>query len=171
MRKRERSRGFALRERGTKDRAKSTQSPNTVKVDSENSNAEKAEANGFTKDAILNMDKADSREHNGDPVGNNLNCGDKVSDVQAPYGESVGDIRHTHLHLSLPSLQTQKDVGPSYNLGPFRENEGSNKDGHSPVAHSFKEISDMYSKVYVRQKHAKSKAPSLEPVEEEAVKI
>ena len=71
----------------------------------------------------------------------------------------MGDIRHTHLHLSLPSLQTQKDVGPSYNLGPFRENEGSNKDGHSPVAHSFKEISDMYSKVYVRQKHAKSKAP------------
>ena len=80
----------------------------------------------------------------------------------------MGDIRHTHLHLSLPSLQTQKDVGPSYNLGPFRENEGSNKDGHSPTAHSFKEISDMYSKVYVRQKHAKSKAPSLEPVEEEA---
>ncbi|KAH1242342.1 ATP-dependent DNA helicase RECG, chloroplastic [Glycine max] len=104
---------------GTEDRVKSIQSPNTANVDSGSRSAEKAEANGCLKEAILNMDKAASREHKGDPVGNNLNCGDK-----APYGESVGDIRHTHLHLSLPSLQTQKDVGPSYNLGPFRENEG-----------------------------------------------
>ena len=50
------------------------------------------------------MDKADSREHNGDPVGNNLNCGDKVSNVQSPYGESVGDIRHTELQPSLFSV-------------------------------------------------------------------
>ena len=144
---------------GTEDRVKITLSLNTAKVDSGSRSAEKAEANGCLKEAILNMDKVASREHNGDPGGNILNCGDKASNVQTPYGESVGDKRHTHPYLSLPSLQTQKDVGPSYNLGPFRENEGSNKDGHSPVAHSFKEISDMYSKVYVRQKHAKSKAP------------
>lgn len=52
-------------------------------------------------------------------------------------------------------------------MGPFRKVEGSNKDGYPPVAHLSKEATDMYSKVYVRQRHAQYKAPSLETVEEE----
>lgn len=88
-------------------REKGTHGLYTGKVDSGDTNVEKAEAIVITKEASLNMHKDVSQQHNGDSEGNNLNCGDKVTYDQPLYGENVGDIRHTVYQPNLSSLQTQ----------------------------------------------------------------
>ena len=64
-------------------------------------------------------------------------------------------------------MQTQKDIGPSSNLGPIGKAEGCNKNIYPSTAHSSKGSPDMFSKVYVRQRYALPKALPLEPVAEE----
>ena len=64
-------------------------------------------------------------------------------------------------------MQTQKDIGPSSNLGPIGKAEGCNKNIYPSTAHSSKGSPDMFSKVYSRQRSASAKAVSLEPVAEE----
>lgn len=73
----------------------------------------------------------------------------------------------TGLLLDTLSMQFQKDIGPSTKLGPIRNNEGYNKNNYPIKAQSSKGSPDMFSKVYVRQRNALSKAAPLEPVAEE----
>jgi len=136
-------------------------------VDSVEYSAEKNIGNEAPEKETSVKTKAGPWQEDGDHSGSILNGEGRPEKVLDSNGESRAKKMTTGLHLDTLSMQFQKEIGPSTKLGPIQNIEGCNKNNYPIKAQLAKRSPDMFSKVYVRQRNASSKAVSLEPVAEE----
>lgn len=119
----------------------------------------------------LDPAKAGSRQPADDQIGNFLNREELAEKEQNLYGISTRFVTDMGSQPGMPSLQFQKAIGSSSNSGPLRKMEGCKKENYPTSAQTSKGSSDMFSKVYVRQRNGPYKAAPLEPVVEEDISL
>jgi len=153
------------------DRGEHTQGSISAKVDPVVCFTEKAQGNALTDMITLDPAKAGSRQPVEDQIGNFLNCEDLAEKEQNIYGVNTRLVTDRGSQPGMPSLQFQKAIGPSSISGPIMKMEGCKKENHPTSAQTSKGSSDLFSKVYVRQRHGPSKAAPLEPVVEEDISL